>query len=208
MLQKRKRFFLWVFDSDSKVRISGTLHLGINKESLCLGFSLTHTMNIEVGILAHNNKIGDFCDIDSVEIKQQQSYYQSKKPISLEPNQSAILNNNPDHWEIVSNQDKSTPGCRYSIPVVGGKLHAISVDIEVNSESAATFLWAYSRSLEKELLPRVHVFRGGPNSNRTKGSVYLEMEPRQAKLRDKDLLIGLEDYQQQKILLGIQCNSV
>ena len=171
----KETFFLWVFDSDSKVRISGTLHLGINKESLCLGFSLTHTMNIEVGILAHNNKIGDFCDIDSVEIKQQQSYYQSKKPISLEPNQSAILNNNPDHWEIVSNQDKSTPGCRYSIPVVGGKLHAISVDIEVNSESAATFLWAYSRSLEKELLPRVHVFRGGPNSKRTKGSVYLEI---------------------------------
>ena len=95
----KETFFLWVFDSDSKVRISGTLHLGINKESLCLGFSLTHTMNIEVGILAHNNKIGDFCDIDSVEIKQQQSYYQSKKPISLEPNQSAILNNNPDHWK-------------------------------------------------------------------------------------------------------------
>ena len=46
------------------------------------------------------------------------------------------------------------------------------------------------------------------NQDLKKGSVYLEMEPRQAKLRDKDLLIGLEDYQQQKILLGIQCNSV
>jgi hypothetical protein len=54
-------------------------------------------------------------------------------------------------------------------------LHAINVDIEVISVTAAAFLWADSRSEDRELLPRVHVFSGGPDAIRTKRTIYIEI---------------------------------
>ena len=114
---KSETFFLWVYDSDSSTRIGGTLHIGEEQEKLSLGFSLFHTTNIEIGVLAHKHSIGDFCEIDFVAIQQQKMFDRIVKPISLEPNQSAKLSNQPDYWEIIANQDRSTPGCRYLVDV-------------------------------------------------------------------------------------------
>ena len=172
---KSETFFLWVYDSDSNTRIGGTLHIDQNKEKLALGFSLLQTTNVEIGVLAHKHEIGDICEVEFVEIQQQKIFDRTVKPISLEPNQSAILSNQPDFWEVNANQDRSTPGCRYTVPVIPGQLHAINVDIEVVSVTAAAFLWAYSRSEDRELLPRVHVFSGGPDAIRTKRTVYIEI---------------------------------
>tara|TARA_A100000164_G_scaffold254849_1_gene227065 strand:+ start:713 stop:4327 length:3615 start_codon:yes stop_codon:yes gene_type:complete len=172
---KLETFFLWVFDSDSNTRIGGTLHIGEENEKLALGFSLFQTTSIEIGVLAHKHEIGDFCEIEFIEIQHQKSLDNSVKPISLEANQSAILSNKPEYWEVSANQNKSTPGCRYAVKVSPGQLHAISVDIEVVSITAATFLWAYSRTEERELLPRVHVFSGGPDAERIKRTVYIEI---------------------------------
>lgn len=172
---KSETFFLWVHDSDSNTRIGGTLHIGKEKEKLALGFSLLQTTNVEIGVLAHKHEIGDVCEVEFVEIQQQKIFDRSVKPIALEPNQAAILSNQPDSWEVTANQERSTPGCRYTVPVTPGMLHAINVDIEVVSVTAATFLWAYSRSEDQELLPRVHVFPGGPDATRTKRTVYIEI---------------------------------
>ena len=68
-------------------------------------------------MLAHKHSIGDFCEIDFVAIQQQKMFDRIVKPISLEPNQSAKLSNQPDYWEIIANQDRSTPGCRYLVDV-------------------------------------------------------------------------------------------
>jgi len=172
---KSETFFLWVYDSESNTRIGGTLHVDVKKEKLALGFSLLQTTTIEIGVLAHNHELGDTCDIEFVEIQQQKVFDRSIKPITLEPNQSAVLSNNSDHWEVMANQDRSTPGCRYSVPVKPETLYAINVDIEVVSVTAATFLWAYSRSEDRELLPRVHVFSGGPDAERTQRTIYLQI---------------------------------
>ena len=172
---KSETFFLWVYDSDSNTRIGGTLHVGVEKEKLALGFSLLQTTNIEIGVLAHNHDFDDTCEIEFVEIQQQKAFDRSIKPIALEPNQTAVLSNQPEYWEVTANQDRSTPGCRYTVPVTPGTLHAINVDLEVVSVTAATFLWAYSRSEDRELIPRVHVFSGGPDASRTKRTVYIEI---------------------------------
>lgn len=172
---KSEIFFLWVYDSDSNTRIGGTLHIGKENEKLALGFSLLQTTNVEIGVLAHKHDIGDFCEVEFIEIQQQKTFDRTVKPISLEPNQTAILSNQPDYWEVTANQDRSTPGSRFSVPVKPGTLHAINVDLEVVSVTAATFLWAYARSEERELLPRVHVFAGGADAIRTKRTVYLEI---------------------------------
>jgi glycosyltransferase involved in cell wall biosynthesis len=172
---KSETFFLWVFDSESNTRIGGTLHVGVDKEKLALGFSLLQNTQIEIGVLAHNHDIGDFCEIEFVEVQQQKIFDRSVKPLTLEPNQSAVLSNNSDYWEVTANQDRSTPGCRYSVSVKPNTLHAINVDIEVISVTAAAFLWAYSRSEDRELLPRVHVFSGGPDAIRTKRTIYIEI---------------------------------
>jgi len=172
---KCETFFLWVYDSETKTRIGGTLHLGVRKEKLALGFSLFNSTRVEIGVLAHKNDIGDFCEIEFIEIKQEKRINHSVKPILVEPNQSALLSNEPDYWEVTSNQNRSTPGCRFPISVEPGKLHAINVDVEVVSVTAAAFLWAYSRSLDKELLPRVHVFPGGPSAKRTNRTVYIDI---------------------------------
>lgn len=172
---KAETFFLWVYDSDSNTRIGGTLHIGSETEKLALGFSLLQTTNVEIGVLAHRHEIGDSCEVEFVEIKQETTFERAVKPISLRPNQTAVLINHPEHWEVIANQENSTPGCRYEVPVRPGTLHAINVDIEVVSVTAATFLWAYSRSEERELLPRVHVFSGGPDAIRNKRTVYIEI---------------------------------
>ena len=172
---KEEAFFLWVYDSKTNTRIGGTLHVGVQKEKLALGFSLLENTKIEIGVLAHNHEIGDYCSIEFVEVQQQEIFDRSVKPLTLEPNQSAVLSNNTDYWEVIANQNRSTPGCRYSVPVKPGTLHAINVDVEVISVTAATFLWAYSRSEDRELIPRVHVFSGGPDAIRTKGTIYIEI---------------------------------
>ncbi|MGB2081216.1 MAG: glycosyltransferase, partial [Poseidonia sp.] len=172
---RAETFFLWVHDSDSNTRIGGTLHIGTETEKLALGFSLFQTTNVEIGVLAHRHEIGDSCEVEFVEIKQERSFDRSVKPITLESNQTAILTNHPEYWEVIANQEKSTPGCRYEVLVKPGRLHAINVDIEMVSVSAATFLWAYSRSEGRELLPRVHVFSGGPDSVRNKRTVYIDI---------------------------------
>ncbi len=132
-------------------------------------------LNVEIGVLAHNHAIGDYCEIEFVEVQHQKVFDRSVKPLTLEPNQSAVLSNNSDYWEVTANQNRSTPGCRYTVPVKPGTLHAINVDLEVVSVTAAAFLWAYSRSEDSELLPRVHVFSGGPDAIRTKRTVYIEI---------------------------------
>lgn len=172
---KLETFFLWVYDSESNTRIGGTLHVGVKKEKLALGFSLLQNTEVEIGVLAHNHAIGDYCEIEFVEVQHQKVFDRSVKPLTLEPNQSAVLSNNSDYWEVTANQNRSTPGCRYTVPVKPGTLHAINVDLEVVSVTAAAFLWAYSRSEDSELLPRVHVFSGGPDAIRTKRTVYIEI---------------------------------
>ena len=68
---KEEIFFLWVYDSKTNTRIGGTLHVGVEKEKLALGFSLLENTKIEFGVLAHNHEIGDYCEIEFVEIQQQ-----------------------------------------------------------------------------------------------------------------------------------------
>ena len=172
---KPERFFLWVYDNNSNTRIGGTLHIGEDTEKVALGFSIQQTTDIDIGVLVHNHDIGDHCDVEFVEIRRQAEHNVSIKPLSLEPNQSAILSNHSEHWEIIANQNRSTPGGRLSIPVTPGALHAISVEVEVISVSAAAFLWAYSRQEERELLPRVHVFQGGPDATKTRRTVYVQI---------------------------------
>ena len=56
-----------------------------------------------------------------------------------------------------------------------GELHAILVDVEVASVSASTFLWAYSRSLEKRVAQLESMSSGGIDAERTKRTVYLDI---------------------------------
>ena len=60
------------------------------------------------------------------------------------------------------------------------------MDVDVSSETANAFLWAYSRTTGEELLPRVHLFQGGANAQRTKKTVYL-MTPE----NEKEILVGV-----------------
>ena len=82
---KAETFFLWVYDSNSNTRIGGTLHIGSETEKLALGFSLLQTTNVEIGVLAHRHEIGDSCEVEFVEIKQETPFERAVKPISMGP---------------------------------------------------------------------------------------------------------------------------
>lgn len=168
-------FFLWVQEEKSKQSIGGTVHLSKTKEQIITHFSIESKCTINVGVLAHKHQINDKCWIDSIEIRPKIFQKQISKPQFLERNQNAILSNNSDHWKITANQDNSTPGCRLSLSVTPNALHAIEVDVRVNSSTASAFLWAYSRIDGHELLPRVHLFSGGPEAQRIKKTVYLNI---------------------------------
>lgn len=168
-------FYLWVFDTDKKSSIGGTVHVSTKKEQLVTHFSVKHGGKIDLGILSHNQNLGDLCKIYSIEIRPQVYEKTTKKPMYLESNQKALLKDLGDFWEVTANQNNSTPGCRLSLSVLPNSLHAIDVDVEVVSATASAFLWAYSRVSGEELLPRVHLFGGGPGARRIKKTVYLNI---------------------------------
>lgn len=166
-------FFLWVYDTNTKASIGGTVHLSTSKEQIVTQFSLKHRGKVDMGVLSHRQDIGDSCKIFSVEVRPMKVGKFSQKPLYLEPNQKAILEDCGDFWEVLANQSKSTPGCKLSLSVSPNSLHAIEVDVDVSSETSNAFLWAYSRTSGEELLPRVHLFQGGINAQRSKKTVYL-----------------------------------
>lgn len=179
-------FFLWAFDIFNKASVGGTVHVSTTKEQIVTQFSVTDRCEVDIGILSHKQNIGDSCKLYSIEIRPTKSEEFSQKPFYLEPNQKAILEDCGDYWEVLANQNKSTPGCKLSLAVSPNSLHAIEVDVDVSSETANAFLWAYSRTTGEELLPRVHLFQGGTNAQRTKKTVYL-MTPE----NEKEILVGV-----------------
>lgn len=179
-------FYLWVFDKSRKSSIGSTVHVSEKTEQLLTQFSVSAGAIIEIGILSHKQKVDDFCIIESVEIRPQVFQKSSNKPLYLEPNQKALLEDTEDYWKIIANQNSSTPGCRLSLPVSPNSLHAIDVDVKVESHSANAFLWAYSRVSGEEILPRVHLFNGGPNAKRMRKTVYLKIPE-----NNHEVLIGI-----------------
>jgi glycosyltransferase involved in cell wall biosynthesis len=179
-------FFLWVFDTNRKSSIGGTVHVSEKTEQLVTQFSVQDGTHIDVGILSHNQTINDFCTITSIEIRPQVFEKSLNKPLYLEPNQKALLEDTGEYWKVTANQNNSTPGCRLSLPVSPNSLHAIDVDVEVKSNTASAFLWAYSRVSGEEILPRVHLFGGGPDAKRIKKSVYLKIPE-----NSHEVLIGI-----------------
>ena len=179
-------FYLWVFDVNRKSSIGGTVHVSRKTEQLVTQFSVKKGTKIDVGILAHQQSIGDSCVVKSIEIRPQVFQKRLKKPLYLEPNQKALLEDFEDCWKVTANQNNSTPGCRLSLPVTPNTLHAIDVDVEVKSRTASAFLWAYSRVSGEEIIPRVHLFGGGPDSTRLKKTVYLQVPE-----NNHEVLVGI-----------------
>lgn len=179
-------FFLWVYDMEKKSSIGGTVHVSKKKEQLVTYFSLRNSEEIDIGVLSHSQEIGDSCKVFSIEIRPQVFENIVPKPLYLEANQRAKLKDMGDHWTVTANQRKSTPGCRLSLPVAPDTLHAINVEVEMNSQTASAFLWAYSRITGEEILPRVHLFSGGHEAMRVKKTVYLQVPE-----HDEEVFIGV-----------------
>ena len=179
-------FFLWVYDTSKEAPVGRTVHFSRHTELLVTHFSLATTTSIDVGILAHKQRNGDQCTVYNLEIRKKSFQSKAIKPTFLEANQQASVTDMGRFWIISSNQGKSTPGCKVSVKVTPNALHAINVDVEVNSENANAFLWAYSRTNDEEILPRIHLFDGGENSKRINKTVYINTSE-----YDEEILIGV-----------------
>jgi hypothetical protein len=178
-------FFIWVFDVENEYNLSGVVHLNEKRHTHRVKFSIDSETYIKIGILSHQQKINDTCDIEHIELADV-SKENNTKPLFLKKNQNSILTNHLDHWNVRANQENSTPGCKLDVNVEEGKCYAISVDIEVQSKNAACFLWAYSSELKRDIIPRVNVFQGGDCTTRTDRVVYLQIPE-----KTKQITIGI-----------------
>lgn len=183
---RSETFYLWVYDKKNKSSIGGTVHVSERTEQLVTQFSVHDGAKIDVGVLSHNQMVDDYCVIESVEIRPQIFQKRLNKPLYLEPNQKALLEDTDEYWKVIANQNSSTPGCRLSLSVTPNSLHAIDVDVKVESQTASAFLWAYSRLSGEEILPRVHLFGGGPDAKRINKTVYLKIPD-----NNHEVLVGI-----------------
>ena len=156
-------FFPWAMSSE-KVRLTPTVHLPTKMGTVEVQFDVEKDDEIHIGILSHNQKIGDKCHIHSLVLKQNSrgSVSESKgsfKLIHFEelvPHHNTRLEDTPDGI-FVTSEPISTPGAYAIIDVNPNTIISIRLRVSLRFPSIA-FLYAADCKDGREIIKRNIIF--------------------------------------------------
>ena len=157
-------FFPWVIEEKTKLRLTPTIHLTTFNESVSAPFSVDKKTTVVIGVLSHNQEIGDKCIIQRLAIKKvQETQIESKGNYNLIsadrflPHQSTILSID-DGILVVRSQPRSTPGAFAIIDV--NPETKISIRCKASMEEGCIgFLYVSDADTNLELTNRNVIFR-------------------------------------------------
>ncbi len=166
-------FFPWAMDSSSRVRLTPIVHLTSINDSISVPFSVDGDSRVFIGVLSHNQEVGDECNITSFSIRRMQEVFAESKgsfnSVEVEqfvPHQRTRVSPMGDSIHVIS-ENISTPGAYALLDVEPGSSISIRAKAELFPGCSA-FLYVASMPDGIELTRRNVVFgRGSSNRNIT-----------------------------------------
>ena len=163
-----KTFFPWVRDSESKTRLTETIHLSEIEEAVTVHFTLDKSCKIEVGILSHSQEIGDKCFIRSIHItSDSQNNLDLSKPEKIRDGGYVAHHNSKikivKEGVFVRAIPYSTPGTYRIMDVLDINILSISISVSVTYPSVA-FLYVADADSGIELTSRNNIFESSKSS--------------------------------------------